>query len=95
METSQQSKPELSLLEALLEKTAEAYGFTAQDLRGESHERQQVNARRYFCWRANELGFSSPQIGRVLHRHHTSVLHLLGRLAGKGEGTRPKEPMPS
>lgn len=35
-----------------------------------------VDVRRRIVKQAREAGFSLPQIGRAINRHHTSVLHL-------------------
>jgi chromosomal replication initiation ATPase DnaA len=45
-------------------------------LHGGNHQAL-VNVRRKIAWRARAEGYSLPQIGRALNRHHTTVLNLL------------------
>jgi len=51
--------------------------ISVEDLRARSQVTELVEARRRFCIAARKAHFSTPQIGRWLGRHHTSVLNLL------------------
>lgn len=64
-------------LHNLLHLAATACGVEVEDLKGRSHRRELVTVRRIFAKRAHSEGFSSPAIGRMINRHHTTILHLL------------------
>lgn len=52
-------------------------GVTVAELRAKDNRRAMVAIRREFCQAARQQGFSLPTIGAALHKHHTTVLHLL------------------
>lgn len=61
------------------------FGVTRAELRGPSRRRGIVMARRYFIWRAaKQIGLSLPQIGALLNRDHTTVLHHLQAMERHG-----------
>lgn len=64
-------------LHGYLREFARRIGHTADELTGPRGSAELVEARRQFAQAAKRAGFSTPAIGRALHRHHTSVLHLL------------------
>ena len=60
----------------LLIAVAREHGFTPGDIRGTSRARPLVAARQEFCYRARaELRWSLNQIGMLLNRDHTTILH--------------------
>jgi chromosomal replication initiation ATPase DnaA len=64
-----------SLLEIIGTACKES-GVNPRALLSEGNQAQLVAVRRVIVERARQRGFSYPQIGRALGRHHTSVLHL-------------------
>lgn len=64
-------------LRELLIATCEAFGYTYQELTGPVRSKMIVSARREFARVARERGYSLPEIGRALRRHHTTILSLL------------------
>ena len=64
-------------LKHLLYSTANECNVAVDDLVGPSHARTFVNLRRSFARLAREQGYTYPQIGRVLNRHHPTILHLV------------------
>ena len=54
-------------------------GWTLAEVRGAGRDQELVHQRRIACFVARQLGLSYPAIGRLVNRHHTSVLYLLGR----------------
>lgn len=65
----------------IISKVAKAYGLSVEALTGPSRKRAVVEAR----WEAMrrlkaETKLSSPQIGALFNRDHTTVLHALGTL---------------
>ena len=63
-------------LTSLLYTTANEYGVPVDVLTGDSHRRALVEVRRVFVKEARRAGYSLSHIGRVLNRHHSSILHL-------------------
>jgi hypothetical protein len=54
------------------------FGVTRNGLLGKCREKRLVSARAYAADRlVNALGYSRPKAGRVLHRHHTTIVNLL------------------
>ncbi len=51
-------------------------GVTLARMRSKVRHAEVVAARRTFSKRAVDMGFSYPQIGRFLGKHHTTILHL-------------------
>jgi chromosomal replication initiator protein len=65
----------------IIAQVAKDHGLTADELTGPSRKKVVVEAR----WTAMrtiraETKLSTPQIGRLFHRDHTTVLHALGTL---------------
>lgn len=61
-----------------LRQTAAEFGITLADLRGPRRWRHIVNARTMAAVRLRAMGYSYPFIGMVMHRHHTTVMNLVG-----------------
>lgn len=60
---------------------AERAGLSVAEMLGPCRQPRYVGARNRAIFRASELGLSTTQIGRLFNRHHTTVLHALGRLS--------------
>lgn len=74
----------IAMLEDHLAIVAHDFGVSIAALKGPGRMAFMAKIRQEFCRRAAFLGFSTTQIGRALGgRHHTTVLHLLGRLDRK------------
>jgi len=73
------SQEPVSPLVQLLADTARTHALTAEQLMGANRERGCVLARADFATKARAMGCSYPQIARVLHKHHTSIIHLVRR----------------
>lgn len=63
----------------VVEEVAKDHGVTAVALLGPGRARKLVQARADLAGRLDDKGLSSSEIGLILNRDHTSVLHLLGR----------------
>ena len=73
---------------AIIAECATKHGVTVNELlhdRSRNKRRAMLAAARRECARRLRLerGLSAPQIGAAMHRHHSSVLYLLGRLKAK------------
>jgi chromosomal replication initiator protein len=68
----------------ILEATAQAFGFTIEDICGTSRRRPLVNARQIGMYLFRELtDFSYPAIAREFGgRDHTTVIHAVEKVAG-------------
>lgn len=64
-------------MEVILQEEARRAGFTPAEVLEKDNRRELVEIRRRVAVRARRFGYSLPQIGNVLKRHHTSVLSLL------------------
>jgi WhiB family transcriptional regulator, redox-sensing transcriptional regulator len=60
---------------------ADRHGLTVEVLTGDGRSRGVVAARREAMWCLRESGLSLPDVGRVLGRDHSTVLHGLRRFA--------------
>jgi hypothetical protein len=65
-------------LRDILRNVAAAHGFEPGLLRGQNRTWVVVHARHHFCYEAYHTGrYSMPQIGRVINRDHTTVVHAI------------------
>ena len=63
-------------LEILLAAIAYKEGMSLRNVLTGQHQ-PVVRVRRKFCKEARKLGYSFPQIGRAIGRHHSTVIHLV------------------
>jgi chromosomal replication initiation ATPase DnaA len=78
----------IRLLQADVERIAEAAGYTLHDVRSRTRTAELVEVRRIIVryLRAQEPAVSWPAIGRVINRDHSSAMHLLSpRRAARSE----------
>lgn len=61
--------------------SAREYEVSAQDILGESRTRSIAQARQVVFYRLHTSGFSLSQIGRLLQRDHSTVLHGVRKVA--------------
>lgn len=66
-------------LERLVSAVADERGHLVTSIMGRARTKSVAAARADFCQRAHELGYSWPEIGAFLHRHHTTVMVTDGR----------------
>lgn len=62
-------------VKGLVRAAAISSGLTEADILGPSRQRFVCTARQWVMFEAQAAGFTLPQIGRVLKRDHTTVLH--------------------
>lgn len=77
-------------IRSVIAACAEEYGVTVEAILGPSQSRMVVLPRRKAIHALRQMKFSMPEIGRFIHKHHTSVFHAL-RLPVPGG---PFEPIP-
>ena len=56
------------------------YGVTESDITGPRRHKSVVEARWAVMAALDQMGWTTPRIGKRLNRDHTTVLHGLGRL---------------
>jgi hypothetical protein len=62
----------------ILHECAKDHGVTVEDLIGWGRTTRLVNARRDAIWRLHQRGtMSLKQIGRLLNKDHTTILHAI------------------
>ncbi len=59
---------------------AEEHGYTVEDVLGPSRSKKLVAVRRLCILMFRERGHSTPEIGRLLNRCHTTILHALNKV---------------
>ena len=71
-------KPSVPTGKRIIRECAAEVGLTVNDMRSKGRVRPLARARQYAMWRiAKETSLSLPQIGRLLCRDHTTVLHAI------------------
>ena len=75
----------------ILDATAETFGFTVDDLCGQSRRRPLVIARQVGMYVFRDItDFSYPAIAKEFGgRDHTTVIHAVSKIEGLDEGTTP------
>lgn len=64
--------------EELLKKFCGQYDVQKDDLLSKKRDKRLVNIRQAISSKLRSEGWTYPRIGKLLHRHHTSIMHLLG-----------------
>lgn len=64
-------------IEVYIEGFAESANISISLLKGKNRARRLVNHRAQLCKALRVKGFSYPEIGKALNRHHTSIMHLV------------------
>lgn len=63
----------------LLNEIAARHGIRIRDILSSNNSALVVGARKEAAAALRELGLSYPTIGAILRKHHTSILHYLGK----------------
>jgi chromosomal replication initiation ATPase DnaA len=59
---------------------AEEHGYTIHDILGPSRLMHLVSVRRKCMVMLREKGYSTTEIGRIMNRNHTTVVHSLKKV---------------
>lgn len=62
-------------LNGILSELCLKHGVSFDDVRGPCHRKELLAVRREFAHVARAQGCSFPHIGRILHRHHSTVIN--------------------
>jgi hypothetical protein len=68
------------IAQVLLEETARRFRITVEQIRSTDRRREVVDARAVAMAAMRYAGLSSPYIGKVMDRDHSTVLHAAGRV---------------
>jgi chromosomal replication initiation ATPase DnaA len=60
---------------------AEEHGYTIHDILGPSRVMHLVGVRRKCIFMLRNKGYSTTEIGRIMNRNHTIVVHALQKMA--------------
>jgi len=69
--------PTLRQLFQLVLREARRADLTPEMLRSPCNRASRVKVRREIAVKARAMGYSFPEIGRALHRHHTTIVYLV------------------
>ena len=74
---------EMRDMRAIIESVAHIYRVTVKEILSKDRREHIVSARQLVAYVMRELGdgFSYPEIGRFLHRDHSTVIHACNRVA--------------
>jgi chromosomal replication initiation ATPase DnaA len=64
----------------IIASASEYCGVTPARVLGCRRHKKLVDARRLVIWNARKNGYSLPQIGEALNRHHTTILKHADRM---------------
>jgi chromosomal replication initiation ATPase DnaA len=70
---------------AEIDAIAELYGYTAEDVLGKSKLKALVAVRRKCIVWLRGKGYSTTEIGRIMHRDHSTIVHSLQKVAAAAE----------
>jgi chromosomal replication initiation ATPase DnaA len=62
---------------AEIDAIAELYGYTLADILGKRKQRPLVEVRRKCVVRLRSFGYSTTEIGRIMQRDHSTIVHSL------------------
>ena len=66
---------------AEIDAIAELHGYTVEDILGRSRPKQLVEVRRKCVVRMRSKGYSTTEIGRIMNRDHSTIVHSLQKMA--------------
>ena len=59
---------------------AEPHGYTVEDILGKSRMKHLVSVRRLCVLMLRGRGYSTPEIGRLMNRDHSTIVHALNKV---------------
>jgi len=62
---------------AAIDVIAQEHGYTVEDILGKSRTKHLVGVRRLCILMLRQKGFSTTEIGRVMGRDHSTIVHAL------------------
>ena len=65
---------------AAINEIAQEHGYTVEDILGPSRLKRLVAVRRLCILMFRDRGFSTLEIGRIMNRCHTTIVHALNKV---------------
>jgi chromosomal replication initiator protein len=62
-----------------IEHLAEGYGYTVADILGQKRHRHLVFVRNLCVFMLRNKGYSTTEIGRIMNRDHSTIVHALNK----------------
>jgi chromosomal replication initiation ATPase DnaA len=66
-------------IHAAIDDIAQPHGYTVEDILGPSRLKHLVSVRRDCVLMLRGRGYSTPEIGRLMNRCHTTIVHALNK----------------
>jgi chromosomal replication initiator protein len=66
---------------AEIDAIAELHGYTLADILGKRKQKPLVEVRRKCVVRLRSFGYSTTEIGRIMNRDHSTIVHALQKMA--------------
>jgi chromosomal replication initiation ATPase DnaA len=66
-------------IHAAIDDIAQPHGYTVEDILGPSRLKRLVGVRRLCVLMLRDKGYSTPEIGRLMNRCHTTIIHALNK----------------
>lgn len=60
---------------------AEGYGYTVVDILGPKRSKHLVYVRNLCVFMLRDKGYSTTEIGRIMNRDHSTIVHALNKVA--------------
>jgi len=70
---------------ALIDEVAQLHGYTVEDVIGKSRFKKLVAVRQLCVFRLREEGYSTTEIGRIMNRDHSTIVHALNKDKANGK----------
>lgn len=64
-----------------IENIAQGYGYTVADILGPKRRRHLVSVRNLCVFMLRDKGYSTTEIGRIMNRDHSTIVHALNKVA--------------
>ena len=64
---------------AEIDAIAQEHGYTVEDILGPSRLKRLVAVRRLCILMIRDRGFSTTEIGRIMNRDHSTIVHALNK----------------
>lgn len=62
-----------------IDTIAQQYGYTVEDILGQKRHRHLVFVRNLCVFMLRDKGYSTTEIGRIMHRDHSTIVHALNK----------------
>jgi chromosomal replication initiation ATPase DnaA len=81
------------IITQLTNKLEQHLGITYDQIKGKTKAHEIITARHTFCWylyRRHRYAFTLSAIGKLINRHHTSIMHAIQEVDWAIENKEPR-----